>query len=137
MIGHVLAQEALAQLFDRRGLTLGIAFGRGIAPVLGLGDELDRLLAGELRRHRAMHADVDPAQPTVRPALGDIDFLARGIDPEPKAAQLVVPNETVHLAGRGGIDNPLRELRHTRLVPGPHSIAGITPESFGVRSPVV
>jgi hypothetical protein len=44
--------------------------------------------------------------------LNDVTTLARGEDAEPKAGQLVIPNDVVLLVDFGGIDDPLGDLSH-------------------------
>ena len=79
---------------------------RILAP-LDAVDDASRLAARLFGRDLAMPAQGDALRPARPPALDDVDFPARGIDPHPVARQIMIPEDGV-LRGGEPVDGPLR-----------------------------
>ncbi len=101
-----------AKLLDRDRLVVELAFFRGVVAARDTSDLNLCFLPGRLRRPHAMQADGVAPGPSGGTVLDQVATFARSKHAQPKARQLIVPDEVVFVAGLGLIDGTLTELRH-------------------------
>lgn len=119
--GDVFVKEPLAECLHGRGGAQPVALRARIAAQPHIGEMLHGLGAGLIRGDRAMRADIDPTDAPTRAELGEVDFAARRMDPEPEAPKLVIPEEIFLASSGSGLDGTFRDLDHALA-----SSAGIT-----------
>ena len=104
VLGHVGAQVAGREVGDG-----GAGLGRRCCGLLAPLDAVDGLGGAEpgLRRRKlAVGAERDPPGPALRPALDDVDLAPRGVDADPEARQLAVPEDPVPARDRETVHRP-------------------------------
>ena len=100
----------------------GLGRGRdGLVAALDAVDDLGGAEPGLGRGELAVGAQGDPPGPAAGPALDDVDLAARGVDPDPEAGELAVPEDPVPALDREAVHRPARQrqpatARHGRGV---------------------
>ena len=120
VLGDMGAQVAGCEVGDG-GAGLGRRCGGLLAP-LDAVDGLGCAEPGLRRRKLAVGAERDAPGPALGPALDDVDLAPRGVDPDPEAGQLPVPEDPVPARDRETVHLPPAQAqrataRHSRHIP--------------------
>src|SRR3546814_7940082 len=108
----MLVEEPLAQPLHGRRLAGLVELLRGIAAILGFGEDVVCPGSGLIRRHWPMLAKGDEALLALDAAFDDIDLAPVGINAQAETPQLLVPDRRDLVAGRRQVGGAFRELRH-------------------------